>query len=415
MNQSPPLLDEVTCPNCWVRFPAEAIRYIATHATLFGDRRLGPDAQQRFLPSRFDPDGQAIDPRGGLCHELACPHCHLPVPRPLLESPTLFASILGSPASGKSYLMATMLHQLRRVLPRHFNVNFSDADPQANAALHGDERILFDESAGGAVALAKTDVAGDRYRKVDFDGSPLLYPQPYFFLVSPVSGHPLARSPGSVTRTLCLYDNAGESFEPGEDRPSNPATQHLARSNCLLYLFDPLQDPAFRQALTARGVVLPASADAVSYRQDVMLAEAARRVRRFHSLVASARHDCPLFIVVTKFDLWQDLAGGRRLPDPWQANPDGGSGRLRQPVLEKVSNATRGLLLEHAPAIIATAESFIEPSLIRYVPVSSTGLAPTVADDGRLVFRAGSLCPMWAEVPLLWALSRTVPDLIESS
>lgn len=413
MNQPPPLLDEVTCPNCWVRFPTETIRYIATQPTLFGDRRLGSAAAQRFLPSRFDPDGQAIDPRGGLCHELACPYCHLPIPRPLLESPTFFTSILGSPSSGKSYLMATMLHQLRRILPRRFNINFSDADPQANATLHDDEGMLFDESAGEAVALAKTDVAGDRYRRVDTDGGPLLYPQPYFFLVSPVAGHPLAGSAAAVTRTLCVYDNAGESFEPGEDRPSNPATQHLARSNCLIYLFDPLQDPVFRRALAGRGAGLPAGSPVISYRQDVMLAEAARRVRRFHGLAASARHDCPLFVVVTKFDVWQPLAGGRRLPDPWQANPDGEGGLLRASVLEKTSAATRSLLLELAPAIVATAESFINPSLIRYVPVSATGNAPAAAADGRLVFRAGSLCPMWAEVPLLWGLSRTVPGLID--
>jgi hypothetical protein len=411
------LVPEVVCPNCWERFPPERVLYVATDPALFGDRRLGESHAQRFLPSRFHPDGRAIDPRGGLCHETACPRCHLEVPRALIESPTLFASVFGSAASGKSYLLAAMTHAVRRTLPRSFALNFSDADPRANLALHAYENTLFGETVGdGWVALPKTDTGGDRYRSVDVGGTTLAYPQPHFFQVSPVSGHPSVDDPAAVARTLCLYDNAGESFEPGRDTPANPVTQHLARSGFLFYVFDPLQETSFRRVLgqTASSSDVQLEGGVV-YRQDVMLAEVARRVRQYHGLPAAARHRCPLVVVVTKFDAWQSLAGGQRLPEPWGEGPDGGPARLRVDRLNEVSAMVRNLLLEHAPTIVTTAESFVEPKLIRYVPVSATGGPPTPGPDGKLRFQAGSLHPMWVEVPLLWSLAAAVPGLVATA
>lgn len=410
------LVAEVVCPHCWEKFPPDIVRYVATEPSLFGDRRLGSAAARRFLPSRFHPDGRAIDPRGGLCHELACPRCHLEVPRSLLETPTLFASVFGSPSSGKSYFLAAMTHRLRHVLPRYFAVNFSDADPRANAALHHFENTLFAaQDAEQWVALPKTDVAGDRYQAVDFGSQTLLYPQPYLFQVSPVAGHPRQEDPATVARTLCLYDNAGESFEPGQDHPSNPVTQHLARSGSLFYLFDPLQETAFRQLLANS----PQNAaeqfrGGIVYRQDVMLAEVARRVRQYHSLPASARHQCPLAVVVTKFDAWRRLVRRDRLSDPWVPGSSGDPATLTTFRIREVSAAVRELLIEHAPTIVTTAESFVDPTLILYVPVSATGGRPVAGGDGKFAFKAGEISPMWAEVPMLSAIAKAVPGLIRT-
>ena len=95
------LLTRATCPHCWETFPPEQSLWISEHVELLGDPMLGPERQQRFLPSRFTVDGDAIDARGMICRSLACPHCHLAIPRAMLEMEPLFFSILGSPASGK--------------------------------------------------------------------------------------------------------------------------------------------------------------------------------------------------------------------------------------------------------------------------------------------------------------------------
>jgi hypothetical protein len=404
------LVDEIVCPNCWERFRPERALYVATHAGLFGDRRLGPEARPRFLPSRFHPDGRAIDPRGGLCHETACPECHLSVPRMLIESPAVFVSIFGAPSSGKSYFLATMIHQLRQVLPRVFALNFSDADPVANAQIHEAENALFASTdADRWVSLPKTDVVGDRYQMVDVGGSIVQYPRPFLFQVSPAGDHPAATSPADVARVVCLYDNAGESFEPGADRPGNPVTQHMARSEVLVFLYDPLQEPAFRAQLGPNAV----GEEPVS-RQDVLLAEAARRIRQYRGLAATDRHACPLVIAVSKFDAWRSLAGGRQLPDPWARAPGGGS-MLREDLLHRVSKATRDLLLKHAPSIVATAESFVQPADIIYMPVSATGAASTRRVDGRLQHAAADIEPMWTEIPLIQSLARLIPGLVPTA
>lgn len=408
------LVREVVCPNCWDRFPPERSLFIAQHADLYGDRLLGDNARTRFLPSRFHPDGRAIDPLNSLCHETACPRCHLPVPRNLLEHPTIFLSMFGAPGSGKSYLLAAMMHTLRRLLAPSFGVSISDADPQANLPLHAYEDTLFGDSADGSlVKLEKTKLEGDPYHAVDYGDRVLLYPKPFFLQVGPVAGHPHVAESESLTRTICLYDNAGESFEPGRDVLDNPATQHLARAEALLFVFDPLQHAEVRRRLPADAGLIERQ-DTRATRQDVLLAEVASRVRRYHQLPAGGRHDRPLIVAVSKFDVWQSLFGGRRMPEPWRSRPGGEPVPYPRSRIEMVSGRLRELLQGLAPEIVATAESFVPPERILYLPVAAAGTNVSRSEAGGLGHVAGSLDPMWAEVPLVHVLADRLPRLIPS-
>ncbi|MBJ7430726.1 MAG: hypothetical protein JHC56_05265, partial [Gemmataceae bacterium] len=101
------LRQSATCPNCMGKFAPEDVLWVSSHQSLAGDRRLRrEDALMRFLPSRFSPEGFAIDPKGVVCKKLACPNCHLEIPREVLESRIKFFSIIGTPGSGKSFLLA---------------------------------------------------------------------------------------------------------------------------------------------------------------------------------------------------------------------------------------------------------------------------------------------------------------------
>ena len=71
-------------------------------------------------------------------------------------------------------------------------------------------------------------------------------PKPFLFSLRPGPGHPAGQSP-DLCRVLCLYDNPGEHFDTGADKTDQQTTRHLARSQVLIYLFDPTQDPRFRQ------------------------------------------------------------------------------------------------------------------------------------------------------------------------
>ena len=80
---------------------------MSQHEDLAGDPVL-KDEPLRFLPTRFTLEGQAFYARGMVCHAMACPQCHLTIPRLLLENEVTFLSLIGSVGSGKSNYLASM-------------------------------------------------------------------------------------------------------------------------------------------------------------------------------------------------------------------------------------------------------------------------------------------------------------------
>jgi hypothetical protein len=66
----------VVCPRCHAAFAPEETLFLANHSELPCDLVLGPGNPYRFRPTRFQPDGTAIDPRGEPTTATACPACH---------------------------------------------------------------------------------------------------------------------------------------------------------------------------------------------------------------------------------------------------------------------------------------------------------------------------------------------------
>ena len=228
------------------------MRWISQHPDLKDDNLLGQDHQVRFLPTRFDVNGNAIDEKGANCTDLACPRCHLNIAWSLLQMKPLFISVVGSPGSGKTYFLAAMVWKLRRTLLQRFALSFGESDLEATSVLSENEKRLFhSDNAEELVKLAKTELDGEMYQSVDYGGGPVWYPQPFVFPVSPVDGHFDQGRTGSISRDLCLYDNAGEHFLPGQERYDHPA-EHLALSEVILFLFDPTQNAQVRAAVTSR-------------------------------------------------------------------------------------------------------------------------------------------------------------------
>lgn len=410
-----PLLAQVTCPHCWETFPPERVLWISQHPELRGDIRLGPDQPIRFLPTRFNVAGAALDAKDFPCRELACPRCHLSLPRPMLEVPPCFLSILGAPACGKSYFMASMIWQLRQNLPRYFGLTLADADAMMNHRLQEYESQQFlNPDPNALVLIEKTETHGDPYDTVLYGDQSINYLRPFVFTITPTAEHPQAASPGGVARALCMYDNSGESFRPGEDRATSPVTRHLALSEALFFLFDPTQDPRFRRAcrgLSSDPQLSPDSAGQSWERQEIILHEAAARVRRYAGLAQNSRHARPLVVVVTKCDCWSGLLPQPELQRPWTANGRPASAGLLVADVEAVSHATRELLQRLSPEIVAAAEGFAHHVL--YVPVSATGCSPEVnPQTGARGFRASSIKPIWVEVPLLYVMSRWMRGLV---
>ena len=413
-----PLRSRVTCPHCWNEFPPDRALWIAQHPDLLGDPRLGADQPQRFLPTRFNVQGAAIDAKGFACHGLACPKCHLAVPRSMFEMRRMFVSIFGSPASGKSYFLAAMSWRLRQVLPKYFSVGFNDADPAMNHRLHEYESLQFlNPNQEALVALEKTETQGDLYDMVLFGDQAVSYPRPFVFSLMPLDGHPNLSSCDKLARAICLYDNAGESFLPGEDSATNPVTRHLAQSRVLMFLFDPTQDMRYRKLCGGK------SSDPQMMerrerlqrerpvRQESILSEAAERVRRYAGLAQNQKHDKALIVVTTKFDSWKHLLAGAKLPPVCIGSASGHHAAVNTEGIEEVSKLVRNVLWKVSPEIVAAAESFC--SHVMYLPVSATGRGPEVdPQTGALGFRPKDMKPIWVEVPMLYTLARWTQGLI---
>lgn len=399
-------LRKATCPHCWHQFDVETILAVARHQDLTGDAILGPEAPQRFLPSRFTPDGHAVDARGMVCPELACPRCHLLIPQTILEKMPIFLPIIGAPASGKSYLLTAMVWQLRSSMPREFGFSFADADSSSNQIVNEYERTLFMTPDNQAyVTLVKTEMQGSMYDQVRFNNMTLNLPKPFMFALKPHSHHPwYSEKKNALTQTLVIYDNAGEHFEPGMDSPHNPGTQHLGRSHGLFFLFDPTKDPRFRTKCDSNDPQLKRGS---VERQEILLTEAITRIKRYAASRREKTRDRPLVVIVAKYDIWKSLLK-HPLSTPWRRLPNTATAVLDTDAIMVASLELRYLLMQLCPELVSTAESF--SSKVVYVPVSALGhspqLDPANPDAGPLLVRPKDVKPVWVTVPMLFMLAR---------
>jgi len=321
----------------------------------------------------------------------------------------LFISVLGAPACGKSYFLTTMTWELRNTLPSRFMLSFTDTDPGANEILNGYEDLLFQpEDASRFTAIQKTQLEGDLYDTVSYGEQTVSYPRPFLFTIRPRNSHPNRAAVHENSRVLCLYDNAGEHFQPGADTTATPVTRHMAQSRLLMYLFDPTQDPRFREE--CRGHVDDPQLDPSvrTGRQVSILSEAVDRIRKYRGLPQGARHGRPLIVVPTKYDTWKHLTDIDLEAEYLKVLRDGGrSGPAAIDLdrVETVSNAVREVILRLCPEVVNTAEDFSTP--VVYLPVSALGRSPSRIDAAEeLVIRPKDVKPQWVTIPILYALSR---------
>jgi hypothetical protein len=411
------LQDRIVCPHCWERFPPERCLWISTHGALVGDVRIGADQQKRFTPERFSVDGDAFDLHGSPCQDLACPKCHLIVPRACLEMQPIFMSMLGAPGSGKSVFLGAMTAELRRMLVRHFCLSFADADPVMNEHVIGYENALSTLSSGAKHGdfvpiesrIAKTD-ATQFTDQVKFDSGDVLYPRPVIFTVQPSSGHTNEGKARRVARSVCFYDNAGESFTPGIDRTAQPFTRHLAEAQVLLIVIDPTQDADFQQAMNAAGCELRACE--WSHRQDSYIHESARRIRKFARKRETDKFPAPVIVILTKCDSWWDVLGIDRPGDPWVRPKDLKFSALNVSTIEDVSAHCQEKLRSLCPLITNAIEGFA--SDVIYIPISAAGWSTTYDPETKKpAIKLGAEAQRhWVIVPFLYALRRVAPTLL---
>ncbi len=397
---------DIICPHCWHKFDIEDFLYIARHQDLIGDSVLGPEAQQRFLPSKFTPEGHAVDSAGLSCPDMACPRCHLRLPRAAAEMPPLFASIVGAPASGKSYFLTAMMWELRNTLARNFAMAFTDTDAITNQIINDFEEELFLSSdLDELVALRKTELQGELYDQVILDGMVTNLLKPFMFSITPAEHHPdYENVRDRISRTLVLYDNAGEHFEPGMDSVDNPTTRHLIYSDTIFFLFDPTKDVRFRKRCVGRDDPQLSRGSRVQ-RQEVLLTEMTNRIEKYSGKRRRSKSNKRLIIIVPKCDIWLDLLGYELPQMPWKWDPEYRTCALDMECIMSASYSVRALLEDVCPELVASAESFTDEVL--FLPNSALGCSPELNENtGILGVRPRNLNPFWIPVPMLYLFYR---------
>lgn len=409
-----PLVKRVTCPHCWHVFKPEQILWVAQHEDLMGDPVLKEESL-RFLPTRFTLEGQAIDPRGMVCSALACPACHLTLPRVLIENEITFISIIGSAGSGKSNYLAAMTWELRQRLAKDFSIIFADGDKEANWILNRYEETMFlPEDPDKPIVLDKTRTQGDLYRSVTIKGQETQLPKPFLFSLHPAAGHPRVSLRARLGRIVCLYDNAGEHYNVGQDTALSPVTRHLSRAKVLMFLLDPTQDPRFRARCKSISQDPQILEPLQTVRQETILSEAAIRFRKHAGLSAHQKCDRPLLVLVAKSDIWSPLIDGEDLvTEPIERDPLGQEhlAVLDMDRIERVSVKVRRLLMDLTPEVVSIAEDFSED--VVYIPVSAFGHSPEkYPDKAGLLIKPKDIHPRWVTIPLLYSYARWATGLI---
>lgn len=435
------LVHSISCPHCGLPFRPERLKFLARSPALNFDHRLPEGQMRRFTPSYFSFDGDAIDAQGEICSETACPGCHLKIPRLLALRPTVPFSIFGSPSSGKSYLIGAMVRRLRESLSS-CRLHFDDVDTEANEILLDYERRLFQQPTPDHwVYLEKTGDLGKWYSDVWYGprrdlrtGAELIrnrktFPKPFLLRIDTADGHPRGGD-RDVGRVICLYDNAGEHFQVGGDRYNN-VTMHLKESQGLIFVFDPTQDPKFRDACRDRSSDRQFQ-DAKLDSQEVLYGNVMNRLLLLRSKLPTVRVRIPLVVALTKFDAWHFLLGnGKQLPCPFRdgnaTGPDLMPLRMFDPnVVQRMSARCREMLMQTAPHVVSAIEGRCDPEGIQYVPVSATG-GPSVGKtnqeawpfapsppppDGYDYFLQKDIRPQWAEVPMLTLVRAVASGLL---
>lgn len=393
---------DITCPHCWKTFSAGDVLYISMHPDLLGDSLLGSDAQKRFTPTVYNSQGIPLDAYEMACTDIACPHCHLQIPSSILDMDSLYFSIVGAPSSGKSYFLTSLVHQLRKNLPEYAECSFADVDPRINRTINVYENMMFMAvEKVKVVTLTKTEEVGlDFSDQTIMNGLPVYLPKPFIFQIVPLSKND-ADSKG-FRKNIIFYDNAGEHFEPGRENVSNPATLHLAHSNAIIFIFDPINDSEMRQICNQSDPQFDDTKKVSN--QTVLFSEMVSRIRRHANMTMSQKSSIPLILAVGKYDLWEDCFEEKlREKSPFVFNPESMDMDFDSDILYSVSFSLREFIQRYAPGIVAQAETFFETVI--FVPVSSFGTLAEVSEhknvngNSAVGIMPSKLNPVWSDIP----------------
>jgi hypothetical protein len=160
------------------------------------------------------------------------------------------------------------------------------------------------------------------------------------------------------------------------------------------------------------------AAGAKTTRQDQLLVEMARRIRVHAGLAPQERVPKPLFVILSKSDIWAPLLKEEDgtpmdISTPPYSRERAGLGKMSIRRVDRTSERIRALLNEVAPEVVAAAEDAFERVI--FVPVSAIGTSPVLDPaSGLLKVPVARISPRWVTVPFIYTLARWSTHLVAS-
>lgn len=377
----------MSCPTCWMKFGAGDLMHIAVHESLRGDPMLGNSYMLRFFAKEYSSNGRPLDPKGVPVFETACPFCRRQLPKKFGVIPQHIISLVGDQGSGKSYYLSTLTSHLGDVLYSNFKLRLRDADPSGNAILNEMQNSILSAIKPEDAILAKTKLEGDMYVKIKRHGRSMAYPRPFTYNVENVASK-------QDLCSLVLYDNAGEHYQPGVNIAESPGALHVAYSDLIIFLFDPLNSIQFGKAL--QKTTPDTERKRIVDKHLTILSEMENRISTVENSIGGKNQEKIFAFVINKLDAWEHLLGKDPLQDPMF------DGRINLDIIDKNSDRLKELLMSICPSIAAAAEAISKHC--KFFAACPLGHSPVKTSTGLHAPDPSKINPKFVELPVVWFL-----------
>ena len=314
--------------------------------------------------------------------KLVCPLCQHDLPRNCLSASQHIISIVGSPASGKSYFLPIHLKELRHNLAEKYGCDLQRANENAQQIEDMMECVYETKQPLPMTTYDSTyhSVGGERH------------PKPYIYTLQA----PWLRQ---VQHNLVYYDHTGCAFAPRRDTERKEIDYYHASG--LVFMFDPFSSYEFRQCMANHSDTNDPQHDRpIIDDHNTMLSEISYRLSKYPDRYCE---NLPIAFIVGKYDAWRGLTRTLKFYDPT------GGHSLDDAIIRENSKKLRELLLEICPAVVANVERL--PGNVRYFPISNFGKPPTKNSDGYLQHPA-QVEPFLVDVPMLWLIHQFAPEFV---
>ncbi|QGJ70767.1 Hypothetical protein PBC10988_24650 [Planctomycetales bacterium 10988] len=313
------------------------------------DPRLGPQASLRFLPSRFHPEGYALDGRGEPALHLACPHCHLPVPPATMELESSPIPVLGIPGSGKTSFVTALREPWMKDFWSSFSwegvvelpddpLTVSKRQKQLNNVCQSELPIEEGNSvAARVVEWGRTpdEKDGELWAGIGPPGNRISLLRPLNTILNPKADTQLPPTWFTFYR------------DPLATSGPEMKLSQIARVKTVLFLFDPTQDQGCQSWAGQNGH--PAVTETAS--QADRLIAWSQRMRQPGQ--GGPPKFSQLIVLLTKYDLWKDQFPLNEFPPCWQPQNGPPPGKFSKGTWKAISEALKKKLESEAPDLVS--------------------------------------------------------------